>query len=270
MPTIEEKRVYADRTGQREVYVASSVGVVVVNVSDDLVGEFSLAKRCDPRDIAGGDGRVAVATAADVLALTDASFEPVGFESAVAVDFDEDAIVASDETGTIARRPAATAGATPAASGDWTEIGTVESPVTAIDWPFVATASGLYRAVDGEFESAGLDGVNDVSGAGMPLAATDAGLYKLGNGWMSVLDGAFHAVASDGRRAHAATDRALYENRTDWEPVDVPVAEPVQDIAYTPEATVCVTESGTLLLTVGDGWRTRQLGVGGVVGVAVR
>lgn len=294
MPTIEEKRVYADRTGQSEVYVASETGVVVVTVSDELVGEFWLAHRCDPRDVAAADGQVAVATAEDVLAIAGEALEPTGFGPAVAVDVDSGAtdgggddsdgrtIVAAAEDGTVSRGSLPDEGtddgtaAAPASTVDWSEVGTVDGSVTAIDWPFVATDAGLYRVRDGDVGEGGLTTVNDVAATGMPLAATDAGLYKLGNGWMDVLDGAFHAVVSDGQRAHAATESDLYASdapyagAADWGAIDVPVTEPVRDIAYTPTATVGVTETGTLLLTAGDGWRTRTLGVGGVVGVAVR
>lgn len=275
MPTIEEKRVYDDRTGQTELYVASGVGVVLVTVSDDLVGEFSLAMRCDPRDVAAGGGDVAVAADEDVLALVDAGFESTGFGPAVAVDIEDGVIVAADAEGTVSRRPTAPATAT----AQWTAVGRVEGAVTAIDWPFVATDSGLYRAVDPSlggdssadaFDSVGLDAVNDVSATGVPLAATDTGLYRLGNGWMSVIEEPCHAVASDGTRAHAATERALYEYGAEWTSVEVPVTESIRDMAYTPTATACVTGAGTVLLTAGDGWRKRALGVDGIVGVAVR
>lgn len=292
MPTIEEKRVYADRTGQSEVYVASGAGVVVVTVSDELVGEFWLAHRCDPRDVAAADGQVAVATDDDVLVIASDGLEPTGFGPAVAVDVDSGAtddgesdertIVAATEDGTVSRGSVPAEGtndattAAPASAVEWSDVGAVDGSVTAIDWPFVATDAGLYRVRDGGVGEAGLIDVNDVAAAGVPLAATDAGLYKLGNGWMDVLDGTFHAVASDGQRAHAATASDLYASDApyardaDWSAMDLPVADSVQDVAYTPTATVCITETGTLLLTAGDGWRTRTLGVRGVVGLAVR
>jgi hypothetical protein len=282
MPTIEEKRVYADQTGQREVYVASSTGVVVVNVSDDLVGEFSLARQCEPRGVAAGGGEVAMATTEDVLTLAGGAFEPTGFGPAVAVDIADGSVVAADEAGRIARLETPEVGASGGDAGDeeaetevastvdWATVGTVEGSVTAIDWPFVATDSGLVRARDGELRDAGLTAVNDVAAAGIPLAATDDDLYKLGNGWMSVLNGAFQTVESDGSRAHAASGGTLYADEGEWQELDVSVSGPIAGVAYTATATVCVTETGTLALSVGDGWRTRMLGVGGVVGVAVR
>ncbi len=279
MPTIEEKRVYADRTGQAEVYVASSTGIVVVNVSDDLVGEFSLASRCEPRDVAAAEGEVAAATAEDVLSLAGGAFEATGFGPAVAVDIADGVMVAADEDGHLARREApgdvgdgeASGHKTEAGSGaDWTPVGTVDGSVAGIDWPFVATDSGVARIDDGVLREAGLSGVNDVAAAGIPLAATSSGLYKLGNGWMTVLDGSFQAVESKGTRAHAASKARLYGEEGDWQQLDVPVSEPIADIAYTSAATVCVTQTGTLAITAGDRWRTHILGVSGVGGVTVR
>lgn len=279
MPTIEEKRVYADQTGQAEVYVASGTGIVVVNVSDDLVGEFSLASRCEPRGVAAANGTVAAPTAEDVLVLTGGAFEATGFGPAVAVDIVDDVVVAADEDGHVARREAPEGVGGDAVSGDknkapsradWAPVGTVDGSVTGIDWPFVATDSGLARVADGSLRDAGFGGVNDVAAAGIPLAATNSGLYTLGNGWMTVLEGSFQAVKSKGTQAHAASKARLYEKQDDWQQLDVPVSESIADIAYTSAATVCVTQAGTLAITAGEGWRTHMLGVRGVGGVAVR
>lgn len=290
MPTIEEKRVYAEKTGKTEVYVAAGPGVVVVDVSDDLVGGFSLEHRCAPRDVAAGRGTaagdVAVATDEDVHVLTGGEFVPTGFGAAVAVGFDGGDLLAAGEDGRVVRLamadvdaadladPATDEDDATAANGDaaadWSDVGTVDAAVRAIDGPFVATDAGLYRAAGGGLQSAGLSAVNDVSATGVPLAATAAGLYRLGNGWMDVREDDFRVVAGDGERAHAATPEALYAAATDWSPVDLPVAEPVRGLGYTPTAAVAVTETGTLLVESDGEWRSRLLGVGDVVGLAVR
>ncbi|MFC6726919.1 hypothetical protein ACFQE1_21580, partial [Halobium palmae] len=62
MTTIDEKRVYDDKAGKTQAVVATETGVVVVDVSDDLVGGFALAHRCTARDVAVHGGRIAVAT----------------------------------------------------------------------------------------------------------------------------------------------------------------------------------------------------------------
>src|SRR6056297_146374 len=65
--SIDEKRVYDASEGPTPVYVVGDLGVTRVDTSDDLVGEFGLARRCSARDAAGRDGRLAVATDEDVL-----------------------------------------------------------------------------------------------------------------------------------------------------------------------------------------------------------
>jgi len=266
MSTIDEKRVYSDRSGAVTVYVASTVGLAAVSVSGDLVGEFGLVARCDARDVAGADGRLAVATDETVLERDGERFAETGFGPASAVGFDGDALLAAGGDGTVARR----------CDGDWDPVGTVEG-VRALDGDLLAAESGVYRVGDG-LTYAGLDDAFDVATAGTPRAATADGLYRLGNGWLDELDGAFRAVAADPAtadpgspgRAHAATADSLYEHRDgEWAAVDLPVAEPVVGVAYGP-ATYAVTDSGTLLANAGDGWRARSVGLPDAAGLAVR
>jgi hypothetical protein len=270
MPTIDEKRVYAERTGTQEIYVAGDAGVVVVEVSDDLVGEFSLAANCRPRDVASGEGRVAVATSEAVLVLADGEFVESGFGPAVAVGLDAADLLAADDDGRVARLPPASDAPE---ETEWTEIGRVEGTVRAIDGALVGTSGGIYRAgADGDegFEPVGLADVHDVSANGVPLAAAGDGLYKLGNGWMEVLSGDFRVVASDAGFAHAATLDGLYAEAAEWGAVEVPTEEPIRDVDYTPTAAVAVAADGTLLVESETGWRARNVGVGETVGLAVR
>ncbi|WP_224333122.1 HVO_0234 family beta-propeller protein [Haloprofundus halobius] len=268
MPTIDEKRVYADKAGKAELFVAAALGVVVVDVSDDRIGGFGIDYRCTALDVAGDGERIAVAT--DDSILLDSGdgegFEAVGFGSAVAVGFDGDALLAADESGRVARRSMDEAGD----SATWTELGPVDHP-RAIDGALVAAADGVHRVDDGGLSNVGLDDVRDVSAAGVPLAATGSGLYALGNGWMDALSGSFHVVAGDGRRAHAVGDGRVYSRTEEnaWEAVDVPAAEPIVGVAHGP-ATYAVTQAGTLLMDAGDGWRSQTLGLDGIAGVVVR
>jgi hypothetical protein len=271
--TIDEKRVYADRTGAETVLVASDRGVVVASLSGDRVGEFRLDHRTVARDVAAAGDRRAVATDEDVLA---GGYETTGFGPAVAVGFDGEDLLAAGPDGRVARLDD---------ESEWTTLGHVETP-RAVHGGMVAAADGVWMVDDG-LRNVGLGGVRDVHGRGMPLAATDAGLYRLGNGWMDELDGAFGVVSVDSaeRRSassrtqsgDAADDRAhavgaagtfARESIGEWTAVETP-AEPV-DVAYTDAATVAVTEGGALLADAGEGWRTRELGVGGVAAVAVR
>ncbi|WP_224448042.1 HVO_0234 family beta-propeller protein [Haloprofundus salilacus] len=266
MPTIDEKRVYADKTGKTELFVATALGVVVADVSDDRIGGFGIEHRCTALDVAGEGGRIVVATDEAVL-LDDGhgeGFDATGFGSAVAVGFDGDALLAAADSGRVARRPVDADEST-----TWTDLGEVEHP-RAIDGPLVAAADGVHHVDADGLSHVGLNDARDVSTAGVPLAATGSGLYALGNGWMDALSGSFRAVASDGRRAHAVGDGRVFSRTDDgWEGVDVPVDGPVVDVTHGP-ATYAVTESGTLLLDAGDGWRSQTLGLDGIAGVGVR
>ena len=113
MGEMDEDRVYDDRRRETVAYLATGQGVATVRVASDRVGQFSLAYRCDARDVATVDGRVYVATPAGVLVGDGAGdspgsggFDALGFDDAVAV--------------TRSRR-------TPGIAGHWVPAG---SPVT--------------------------------------------------------------------------------------------------------------------------------------------
>ena len=262
MDDIEEKRVFGDRAGGSVLLVAAAVGLVSVVVSADRVGEFGIAHRCSPVDVAAADGLLAVATDQDVLVRAPAGdgYEATGFGPAVAVGVEDATVVAASEDGRIAQL------ATHVARRSWTDLDDLDADVRAIDPPLLATADGLHRLPG--LDSVGLDDVHDVAAAG-PLAATGDGLYSLGNGWMDQLPGNFRVVATDGHRAHAATESTFYERRDgDWHAVDLPADGPVVDVAYA-EAAFAVTAGGVVLAEGEDGWRATPLGVDGVVGCAV-
>ncbi|SEO55811.1 hypothetical protein SAMN04487948_103222 [Halogranum amylolyticum] len=298
--SIEEKRVYSDRAGKVEVFVATELGVVTVDVSGDRVGEFGLDHRCTARDVAAAGEQVAVATDEDIdLAVGDTEFEPTGFGPAVAIGFWDGRLVAANEDGWIARYdPDAEAGDVDLAELDaadadvaetlaWKTLGRIDT-VRAIDGPLVAAADGVYRIDEDGVTHTGLDDVRDVVGVGVPLAATGEALYSLGNGWMNVLGGNFRAVTGDGAaRAHAVAATTLYAREDDvsasdasggpsdssdgeWAAVELPTPDPVVGVAYATGAVVAVTEAGTLLVDAGDGWQSQELGVRGVAGLAVR
>ncbi|PSQ02501.1 hypothetical protein BRC94_02090 [Halobacteriales archaeon QS_5_70_17] len=185
-------------------------------------------------DLVGRFGLVERCAARDVAAVGDG----------VAVATDEDVLVG--------RETLSEAGFGPA-----TAVGVADGDLVA------AGERGVARA--------GLDDARDVTAAGVPLAATADGLYRLGNGWMDELDGAFRTVASDGRRAHAATADALYARapgETDWTPGEVPADGTVVDVGYG-ERVYAVTGDGTFLVAAEDGWRTRSLGLPEVAALAV-
>ncbi|WP_435180593.1 HVO_0234 family beta-propeller protein [Halorussus sp. AFM4] len=303
--SIDEKRVYDASEGPTPVFVAGEFGVARVYTSDDLVGEFGLARDCSARDAAGRDGRLAVATDEDVLVgawdaadgaegVPETDFEALGLGPAAAVGFAPDGrLLAARDDGTVVRgEPGDWTGA-----GDWTAVGDLDD-VRAIDGDFVAAGSGVYRVADSGLTHVGLDDARDVAAAGVPLAATGAGLFRLGNGWLSERGGAFRAVcAADGPagsdadrpalpEAHAAGEDGLFARegggeRTDssrastddasdgeWREVDLPVADEVAALARGADGAYAVTEDGTFLLSVGDGWNHQVLGLRGARAVA--
>jgi hypothetical protein len=289
MGEMDEDRVYDDRRRETVAYLATGQGVATVRVASDRVGRFSLAHRCDAREIATADGRVYVATPAGVLAGDGASdgsapggFDSLGFDDAVAVTADGERVLAANGDGTVARYR----------GGEWRSVGTV-GDVRALSGAFVAAADGVYRVVsdgdtdaeDGEdsetLRNVGLDDVRDVAGEATPLAATGDGLYRLGNGWLCEREEGFETVAAgrtdSGDRAHAATTETLYAHEDGgWTPIDLPVAGAVTGVAYG-ECVYAVTRDGTFLVAASPertadgtgGWRHRSLGLPDVTGLAV-
>ncbi len=289
MDSIEEKRVFGDREGALTAYVASAIGVVRVRVAGDTVGEFGLCARCTACSVAATRSSVAVATDEDVrefaledepddtadeapAAAGDETFAETGFGPAVAVGYDDGELLAAGRDGRVARRPAGT--------DEWTTlVDELGATVRAIDGDLVGTDDGVYRVHDDGLDHAGLTDVRDVSAAGVPLAATADGLYKLGNGWMEVLEGDFETVAADPRsepgrlvRAHAVSESGLYECAADgeWQALEgsSDPGERVVDFGYG-DAVYAVTADGTFLSATDGGWRTRTLGVTEVGGLAL-
>lgn len=276
MDTIDEKRVYDDRRGATTVYVAGSAGLCRVFVSGDAVGGFGLLERRSVVDVATGPNEVAVATDDDVLVFeeprtpepgkSESTLENAGFGASVAVGYDGETLVAADPDGRVARRT----------SDGWVDLtGGSTADVRAIDGDLLATTDGVARISGSAIQYAGLATVNDVSSAGVPLAATADGLYRLGNGWMCDREGSFDVVAADPRsqpgtleRAHAASAGVLYEFADgEWHECGK-VDGRVVGIGYG-ETVYAVTEGGRFLAGSGSRWRSQELGVTDVAGLAV-
>lgn len=268
MGDMEEDRIYADTLGKTDLYVATGLGVAEVSVSNDRIGQFSLAHRCTARDVAADGTRVLVATDADVLAIEttgdDRTGASLGFGRAVAVGV-ADAPLAAAPDGTIARYT----------DGEWVDLGTVEG-TRAIDGPLVASENGIFRVDDG-LDRVGLDDVFDVSGTETPYAATGSGLYRLGPGWTRDVEGGFRFVSAADGQAHAGTAEALYTREDGaWRERDVPTDEQLVDVGYVADGgVVAVTASGTCLVDPvaakdgASGWRSRSLGLPETAALAV-
>ncbi|MBP1987983.1 HVO_0234 family beta-propeller protein [Halolamina salifodinae] len=274
MPTIREKRVYDEATTPTPVFVAAEQGLVVARISEDKVGEFGLERRCTAQDVAvGADGTLALATDEATLVAPEADpeqFRETGFGPATAVAVVEGqgrALVAADESGEISRLPITDDGPVDAESTDWESLGTVDD-LRALRGRLVAAADGIYRVTDAGLDDAGLDDARDVAARGAPLAATGAGLYELGNGWMVASKEPFETVSTDGDRGHAVAADGTVLGREkgggEWSELALPAGDPIADFAYTDDAVVAATASGSLLADAGNGWRSRRVGVTGV------
>ena len=267
MSTLEEKRVYGEKTTRTIVYVAADLGLARVSVVEDRIGEFSLVGRDPVRSVAATGSHLAVATEGDVLVgPSHDDLSPLDFGPAVAVGLSGTSLLVAGEEGRVARAELAADGS----AAGFDVLGALDAGINAVDGDLIATDGGVHRAADG-LPHVGLADVNDVA-AGTPLAATDDGLYELGNGWMDALEGTFTVASADpgaDPRAHAATADALHA-RTEggWTDVTPESAGRIADVGYG-AGVYAITADGTLFADVGDGWRDRSLGLPGVQELAV-
>ena len=287
--SIEEKRVYAGTAGRTDAYVATESGVVRVALSADKIGAFDMVARDEARDAAvlprrDAPDALGIATAeglraapvGDELAFETIAVDPVGSEPLVAVGVDRGAFLVARETGEIDRIEVGEEGTEPTAAA----VGGVPEP-RAVDGPLVAAGDGIYQVSGGDrsaLDAVGLNDARDVAGSGIPLAATASGVYWLGNGWMTALEGDATAVTADGG-GHAMAvvdgDLLVHESESDgwgvetWTVANLPVDETPVALGYGPGVSVAVTDAGTLCVDAGDGWRHQVVGVRGVAGVAL-
>ena len=290
--SIEEKRVYAGTAGRTDAYVATEGGVVRVALSADKIGAFDMVARDPARDAAvlprrAGPDLLGVATpeglrvasVVDDPAFDPVDADPVASDPLVAVGVHDGAFLVAGEGGAVARVDPGDDGTDPTA----TAIGTAPEP-RAIDGPLVAASDGVHRVTEPVKPSAapdlvavGLGDARDVAGAGMPLAATAEGVYWLGNGWMTALEGDATAVAADGD-GHAMAvvegDLFVHDGADEWEAetwtaATLPVDEVPAALGYGPGVSVGVTDAGTLCVDAGDGWRHQVIGVRDPAGVAL-
>lgn len=279
MQTLTEKRVFGTKTGTTEVFVGTDAGLVVVTVSAEQIGTFGLTDReavtavaADHEQVVvGGDSGLRYSRLADADRASSPPTFPLttvetdAFDRLVAVGIGPARILVGDENGDVY------AVSIDDDSQQVDFLGSTDG-VAAIDGDLVAAGDGVYRVAE-EFSHVGLIDVADVAGHGVPLAATSDGLFRLGNGWLAVADGVFRRVASDGHGHASAVDseglRTQPDDTTGWHAEELPVDEPIADIAYGSGIRVAITEAGTLCVNAGEGWRHRRLGVPGVTSVAV-
>ena len=283
MQTLTEKRVFGAKTGVTDVFVATDAGVAAVTVSADQIGTFGLASREPATAVAATADRLVVGTdegllgadidaagrSADVPDPTFAAIDGDTIDAVSAVDLTPEGLLVADGDGVIYRGEHAGAVTEPPA---WKRLGATDE-VRAIDAGLLAAADGVYRVDDDGLTNTGLTDVRAVTGVGQPLAATADGLFRLGNGWQSVAEGAFRAVAADGHgHAHAVGEAGLLVRSADdgaWTTTTPPVEAPIVDLAADRGIVAAVTDDGTLGVTAGDGWRHQRLGLPGARGVAI-
>ena len=283
MQTLTEKRVFGAKTGVTDVFVATDAGVAAVTVSAEQIGAFGLAIKASATAVAATADRLVVGTddgllAADIDAASrssdvpDPTFESIGgdaIDAVAAVDIAPDGLLVADTDGVVFRGTTTEpAGGSPT----WERLGATGG-VRDIDAGVIAAADGVYRIDPDGLTNTGLSDVGAVTGVGQPLAATDEGLFRLGNGWQSVADGGFRAVAADGHgHAHAVGEAGLLVRSADdgeWTTTAPPIEEPIVDLAADRGIVVGITDDGTLCVTAGDGWRHQRLGLPGAREVAI-
>jgi hypothetical protein len=263
---LSEKRVDAETRDTTVAYVASEVGCCRVTVSGDQVGRVSLPDTDPVRDVAGADGRLLLAAGADVHVGGDDGPTGTDFGEAVAVGVGDGRAFAAAPDGRVAEL-----------RGDrWLEIGSVDGP-RRFEGAWLATEAGVVRVGEDGLEDAGLDGANDVAGAG-PYAVAAGDLYRFDEGaWVTVREGDADRVAVSGSQIHLVESGSAWERTEDGFRVgEVPVDAPVADVA-SGETAYAVTVDGTFLVdadprTTPDGtggWRHRALGVTGASALAV-
>lgn len=263
---LDEKRVYGETRDETAAYVASALGVTRVELAGDQIGRFSLAHQCTATAIAGTDGKLVVGTDEDVLVGTSDGFAATDFGPADAVAIADGTPVAAGSDGEIARL----------AGDDWETVGTV-GRVRRMDGDLVAASDGVYRIDTGLSALGAGKTVRDVAAAG-PYAATADGLLAYdGETWTRVAGGDCTLVAADATSAHAISEDGLLERRgEDWRVIEVPVDAAMADLTHG-ESCYGVTADGTFLVYAAPelspdgqgGWRSRELGVREVSGVAV-
>ena len=278
MQTLTEKRVFGAKTGTTEVFVATDTGLVVVTVSAEQIGTFGLTYRGSVTAVAADTEEVLLGTDDGLrysrLDAADRASSPPEFTFSTVEDGDTGRITAVGfgPTSPLVADDAGGVFAVDLESEQHEQVGETAG-VRAIDGGLVAAADGVHRLDEGALTHVGLDAASDVAGHGVPLAATENGLFRLGNGWLSVADGPFDGVASDGHGHASAVGsdglRTQAEADGEWDREELPVDEAVADLAYGSGLRAAVTEAGTLCITAGDGWRHQRLGVPGVTGIAV-
>lgn len=290
-----DRRLFGDRRDTFEAIIACELGVGRASLAADRVGEVSIERRCQATCVTASENRIVAGTKTGVIIDDGDGFEQLGrsFEAAAVGSLESGAreLLAATADGQVCIW---------SGSGEWDDIGTVDSP-RRFCGSFLAAGDGVYH-VNEAFEHVGLASAHDVAMArehdgpnqasdqsGRTIfTATDDGLFRYSGDssdgtWEREHDRASRVVVAAGERVHAVDDEGILKRGDGhWCRIATP-AKPV-DLDYT-DRLVGITEDGTLLLDAGDTeqtadrtepadgqsqWRTHPLGLRGVAELAVR
>jgi hypothetical protein len=254
--SIETKRVYADRTGDRALLVGGETGIVCASVTGDRVGTFGVERTGPARDLAAGDGRVLVAAADGVLERdADGTYDRSAAVDATAVGTADGTVYAADADGRLWL-----------CGHDRCRVEGV-GRVRAIDRNLAATRDTAVRVgPDGEGVALTPDApgtVRDVAAtAAGPVVATAAGIVdRDGRAWRNVVPGSASLVFGRDRPV-GVVDGDVVEWEASGEVARRRDAPPeVVAGTRTDEAILIVTADGTLHATDREGWRSWPLGI---------
>lgn len=284
----DERDLFGEERPTTVGLVASSMGVLRVELAPDRIGGFGLAERCTATDIATDGRTVVVGTDEDVLVDVDGTgaFTPVGFGPTAAVGIDDGWIFAAAPTGQISR---ASVDQVDTATAQWDGLGTVSGP-RRFDGSVLAAAAGVVRTGD-DLDVLGPDDVNaqgpgnvvDVARTGSGdagdytlFAASDDGIYRLsGDTWHRESERPVQRVSFEDGDGFAVTDEGQVLHREDdsWVEVSLPDGKEAFDVA-SGESLYVITADGELLIGAEsaatsdgfEGWRMQPLGVRDVTG----
>jgi hypothetical protein len=265
-----DRRLFERGRETTAAFVACGPGIARVEVAADRIGQYTLAHRCQARDVAANDTHVVAGTTEGAVVDDGDGFERVGDESeTVAVGVDDGHAFAATADGRVRRHALG--------DDDWETVGEVSDP-RRFDGALLAAGDGLYRVGKG-LDALGIEGVHDcTSGADGPFAATDAGLFRFVDGeWHQEHDAESHAVAASGDRADAVDAEGVLERVDgawqrfgDVENAPVDLAHGTRLYGVTAEGTLLVETDPDMLTNDRGGWRSHPLGLRNARALAVR
>lgn len=253
----EDRQLFGDELRTRAAFVACDLGIARASLAGGRIGQAGVVERCTVTSVTASGNRVAAGTVRGVLLDSGNGFERLGepFEVGAVGLPGERVLAAGDDGRVLVWNP----------DHGWEAVGSVTGP-QRFDGGLLAADGGVYRVTE-TLEPLGLSDAHDVAGA-QPLVATGTGIYRWVAGeWQQEHNRPTVAVVTAGDRSHAIDEQGMLERTDgDWERVDTP-ALPV-DLSYA--SVLCgITADGTVLVSEPGQddygrWRSHPLGLRGV------